>query len=561
MTDYFGYNVRLCMNITDIDDKIIIRAKEREIDFTKISRDMENEFFKDCEALNIRLPTVVTRVSEYVPEIVAFIQQIIDNGFAYESNGSVYFNVIKYSQSGDHTYAKLSPTSFGNLELLKEGEGALTEEQSEKINEQDFALWKKVKEGEPFWPSPWGNGRPGWHIECSAMAGAIFKEYPIDIHVGGVDLKFPHHDNEIAQSEAYYGCDNWVNNFWHTGHLHIKGKKMSKSLKNFTTIKEILQHKTAKQMRMLFLLHQWHTTMNYSPEDSFPEAEKKQKEFDEFFHNIKAVLRQCNIKETSQKWVAGDEQLEALLQQKQVAVREALCDNFDTPKAILHLSELVSATNIYCKQNPTEIKVPLLRQVSKFVFHILKCFGLYEDGDFPTVSAGAEDVIGPLMNALMKFRDDVKKNSDTGGKELFRLSDELRDDILPYLGIRLEDKGTQPSIWKYEDAATLIKERETKIADKAAKEEEKRLRKELDLKKKSTSGKDWFRTFETETYSKFDEETGLPTHMKKDDKPISDAIKNKLKKQQNSQQTKYEKWLKEEEAKASVEGNKEEGKE
>lgn len=136
MTDYFGYNVNLCMNITDIDDKIIMRSKERGIDFTKISRDMENEFFKDCEALNIRQPTVITRVSEYVPEIVDFIKKIIENGYAYESNGSVYFNVIKYSKADDHTYAKLEPTSFGNLELLKEGEGALTEEGavSEKVN-------------------------------------------------------------------------------------------------------------------------------------------------------------------------------------------------------------------------------------------------------------------------------------------------------------------------------------------------------------------------------------------------------------------------------------------
>ena len=136
MTDYFGYNVKMCMNITDIDDKIIIRANERGIKFDEISRNMENEFMKDCEALNIRLPTVITRVSEFIPEIVEFIAKIIENGFAYEANGSVYFNVIKYSESDDHTYAKLEPTSFGNMELLKEGEGALTSENAptEKVN-------------------------------------------------------------------------------------------------------------------------------------------------------------------------------------------------------------------------------------------------------------------------------------------------------------------------------------------------------------------------------------------------------------------------------------------
>lgn len=279
MSDYFGYNVKLCMNITDIDDKIIMRANDRGIKFEELSRQFETEFFKDCESLNIRLPTVITRVSEYVPEIVAFIQKIIDNGYAYESNGSVYFNVHKYSKSDNHTYAKLDPSKVGNMEALAEGEGALTAENAptEKTNPEDFALWKKAKEGEPRWQSPWGEGRPGWHIECSAMAASIFKEFPIDIHSGGVDLKFPHHDNEIAQSEAYYECDNWINNFWHTGHLHIDGLKMSKSLKNFTTIKEMLQTYSARQVRFMFLLHSWHVTMNYSQDDSFAEATAKER--------------------------------------------------------------------------------------------------------------------------------------------------------------------------------------------------------------------------------------------------------------------------------------------
>ena len=158
---------------------------------------MESEFLKDCESLNIRQPTIITRVSEYIPEIVAFISKIIDNGFAYQSNGSVYFNVSQYSASDNHTYAKLAPNAVGDSKLLAEGEGTLGDEK-EKQNERDFALWKKAKQNEPSWESPWGKGRPGWHIECSAMAGAIFKDYPIDIHSGGIDLKFPHHDNEIA---------------------------------------------------------------------------------------------------------------------------------------------------------------------------------------------------------------------------------------------------------------------------------------------------------------------------------------------------------------------------
>ena len=158
---------------------------------------------------------------------------------------------------------------------MQEGEGNNAEAFGKK-NPQDFALWKKAKENEPEWPSRWGAGRPGWHIECSAMAHEVFKEFPIDIHSGGVDLRFPHHDNELAQSEAYYGCDNWINHFWHTGHLHIEGLKMSKSLKNFITIDNFLKRNSAKQMRFLFLLHRWDSLMEFTAENSLKESIKKE---------------------------------------------------------------------------------------------------------------------------------------------------------------------------------------------------------------------------------------------------------------------------------------------
>lgn len=288
------------MNITDIDDKIIREANAQGKPFNHFSRHFETEFFDDMKRLNVELPDVVTRVSEFVPEIVTFIDKIIKNGYAYEANGSVYFNVVKYNDSDKHSYAKLEPKSAMDTEKVLEGEGVFTTdlESTEKVNKFDFALWKKSKEGEPSWDSPWGKGRPGWHIECSCMAAEFFKEWPIDIHSGGIDLRFPHHDNEIAQSEAYYECDQWINYFLHTGHLHIAGKKMSKSLKNFITIKHILTEYSARQVRFLFLLHQWDSLMNYTTEKSMPEAVEKERQFAEFFKTIKATLRQCNIKET-----------------------------------------------------------------------------------------------------------------------------------------------------------------------------------------------------------------------------------------------------------------------
>ena len=436
------------MNITDVDDKIIRKSIEANVDFTEISRKYEQEFFDDMKKLNVALPTVISRVSEYMPEIVAFIEKIIANGFAYESNGSVYFDVETFSANPSHTYNKLEPGASNDSELAMDGEGVLTDKNaqaSEKRSPKDFALWKKAKEGEPHWPSPWSEGRPGWHIECSAMAGALLPNPPFDIHTGGVDLKFPHHDNEIAQSEAYYNIDNWVNNFWHTGHLHIDGLKMSKSLKNFIKIKSILGTYNARQIRYVFLLHNWNTLMNYS-ETTWPEALAKDATFSEFFRTVKAHTRNVQIRNESQKWNERDFALKAELSRAQKAVRAALCDSFDTPTAIDELAKLVSAANVYIAQGQA-VKAPLILQISRWVFKILSCFGVYEAGETPAVetadgAAGAnvEDAITPVMNALANFRDEVKIKAKDGPKAMFDACDKVRDDVLPYLGIKIEDK-------------------------------------------------------------------------------------------------------------------------
>lgn len=232
--------------------------------FESLPRHWENEFHTDMELLNVKMPDVLTRVSEYVPQIVKFTQQIIANGLAYESNGSVYFDVNAFDKN--HHYAKLVPEAYGDMKSLHEGEGDLTiseDRLSEKRSPNDFALWKNSKSGEPWWESPWGKGRPGWHIECSAMASDICGSI-LDIHTGGVDLKFPHHDNELAQSEAHYNLQEWIKYFLHTGHLTISGCKMSKSLKNFITIRDALSKNSASQLRLAFLLHSWKDTLDYS---------------------------------------------------------------------------------------------------------------------------------------------------------------------------------------------------------------------------------------------------------------------------------------------------------
>lgn len=232
--------------------------------FTKLTTKFEGRFLEDVRALNCLDPDQITRVTEYGPQIVAFVSKVVDNGFAYAtSDGSVYFDINAFEAAGN-SYARLEPWNRNDKELQADGEGALTKKTSEKRSDSDFALWKSSKPGEPSWPSPWGKGRPGWHIECSAMASDKLGEQ-IDIHSGGIDLAFPHHDNELAQSEAYWlekshsHQHQWVNYFMHMGHLSIQGSKMSKSLKNFTTIREALERGdwTPRGLRIVFLLGGW----------------------------------------------------------------------------------------------------------------------------------------------------------------------------------------------------------------------------------------------------------------------------------------------------------------
>ena len=238
--------------------------------FTDLTRSMEDLFFDDMKALNVLQPDVIIRVTDTVPQIARFVERIVDKGFGYESEGSVYFDISAFEKAGN-TYARLKPESRGDKALQEEGEGSLSKNLGGKRSPGDFALWKKSKSGEPYWPSKWGNGRPGWHIECSVMASEILGAC-MDIHSGGIDLAFPHHDNELAQSEAYFfdaekGEHTWVRYFLHMGHLSISGSKMSKSLKNFQTIQDALATTyTSRGMRIVFLLGKWHDGVEISPD-------------------------------------------------------------------------------------------------------------------------------------------------------------------------------------------------------------------------------------------------------------------------------------------------------
>ena len=252
--EYRGYEVTFVQNFTDVDDKIIKRANEEGISSEEVAKKYIAEYFTDAHALGVREATVHPKATENIQQIIDLITTLIDKGYAYEVNGDVYYRTLKFKD-----YGKLSHQPIEDLQS-----GARIDVNDIKENPLDFALWKAAKPGEPFWESPWGKGRPGWHIECSAMSNRYLGK-TIDIHCGGSDLAFPHHENEIAQSEAANGC-KFVNYWLHNGFINIDNKKMSKSLGNFFTVREAAAVYGYNCIRMCMLMSDYRSPLNYSGE-------------------------------------------------------------------------------------------------------------------------------------------------------------------------------------------------------------------------------------------------------------------------------------------------------
>ena len=502
--------------------------------FSKLSRYWERHFNEDMATLNVLPPTVTTRVSEFIPENVSFIEKLVSKGFAYPTaDGSVYFDITAYEAAGHH-YAKLQPWNRGDESLIADGEGALTSDKAStlpntlestlpqsKKGKHDFALWKASKAGEPSWDCPWGKGRPGWHIECSVMASEVLGGQ-VDIHSGGIDLAFPHHDNEIAQSEAFWDgcCDasnatadgkhQWINYFLHMGHLNIHGSKMSKSLKNFVSVREALQRGgwTSRGLRIVFLQGGWKDGIEVR-EGVLAEAKNWEGVVNKFFARVKALIAEQEEAEKAGQFVPQPwGELEAALREDLDKARKnldlALCDSFNTAAAMTVLLDLIAATNAYLTKTTS---LSLVMEVARWITRVTNIFGLDSvttpngadrigwSGDAASGAQNAEETALPYIRLLSSFRDRVRAigiadPKSPAAKELLALCDRIRDIELADLGVSLDDREAgegKPALVKFvpaEELRAAREDKERKAVEREAKKEEQRLKLEEDKRKR-----------------------------------------------------------------------------
>lgn len=407
--EYRGYDVNYVSNFTDVDDKMINEARKEHTTVEKLAERYIKAFMEDTEALNIEPATLHPRATHEIKEIINFVQDLIDKGFAYEVDGDVYYRARKFPNYGQLSDQNIAELEEGASEHINE------EEQSKKEDPIDFALWKAQKaEDEIAWDSPWGKGRPGWHIECSVMSTKYLDD-TIDIHGGGQDLEFPHHENEIAQSEAKTG-KKFVNYWMHNGFVTVgkKQEKMSKSLHNFVTVHDILEQIDPQVLRFYMSSVQYRRPINYS-EDGLKQAETVLKRYQNTLRNLDARLNDKN--ETLE-----DSGLRDDLTQAKAEFIEAMDDDFNVQNALSIMYDLATTLNNHLQKE--QVDKPALKRAKKLLIAWLEIFGV----SFKEEPAENDDEI----EKLIAQRDEARKNKD------WAESDRLRDE-LQAKGIVIED--------------------------------------------------------------------------------------------------------------------------
>jgi cysteinyl-tRNA synthetase len=432
---YKGYDVTYVRNFTDVDDKIINRAQEEGVGTEEIATRYIEEFYTDMGALGLLPPTVEPKATEHIPEMIALVQQLIERGHAYAVDGDVYFAVESFPE-----YGKLSKRSLDEMQA-----GARVEVDEKKRNPLDFALWKAAKPGEPSWQSPWGEGRPGWHIECSAMSQKYLGD-TLDIHGGGKDLIFPHHENEIAQAEGATGRP-FVRYWLHNGFVNIDKEKMSKSLGNFLTIKEIVKSYHPEAVRFFLLSRHYRSPVDYSTE-GMEDARRNLERFYQTLARIDEIIVQTKESDSVSEGLSPEEMaVYRRAEEFTTHFEEAMDDDFNTAVAIAVLFELSHDLNRLL-QDPSP-HAPQVLQKGKEAFAVAgEVLGIFQEDPQAFLEKERQRKVQALtltseeIDKLITERNEARKNKNWGR------ADEIRDQLASQ-GIILED-GPQGTTWRVE---------------------------------------------------------------------------------------------------------------
>ncbi|MDU9416907.1 cysteine--tRNA ligase [Staphylococcus lloydii] len=393
--EYQGYEVIYVSNFTDVDDKLINRSKELNESVEMIAERYINAFYEDTGALNVRRATSNPRVMNHMDDIIQFIQDLVDEGYAYVSGGDVYYRTRKFED-----YGKLSHQSLNDLKV-----GARIEQGEQKEDALDFTLWKAAKEGEISWDSPFGKGRPGWHIECSVMA---YKELgaTMDIHAGGTDLQFPHHENEIAQSEAHNHA-TFANYWMHNGFINIDNEKMSKSLGNFVLVHDIIKEIDPDVLRFFMISVHYRSPINYNMEL----VNAARNGLERIRNSYKAIIERAEIATDVTDQTDYITEINKILAQ----FEEVMNDDFNTANAITAWFELTKLANKFVLENTTSLAVlERFKEVYQIFSDVL---------GVPLVGQEAEVLLDEDIEALIEERNEARKNKD------FARADEIRDSL------------------------------------------------------------------------------------------------------------------------------------
>ncbi len=406
--EFKGFDVKYVMNLTDVDDKIIKKSNEEKIEARTVAEKYTKAFFEDINKLKIKKADINPKATEHIEDIISMIKELKANGLAYEAAGNVFYDVRKFKG-----YGKLSGKKLDELES-----GARVEVNVEKKDPLDFALWKKAKEGEPYWKSPWGEGRPGWHIECSAMSCKHLGE-TFDIHAGGHDLIFPHHENEIAQSEGATR-KKFVNYWIHFGFLNIDNEKMSKSLGNFFTARDILKKYSAEAIRLAFAQTHYAGPLNFSDE-LLSSAEKGLEKINNLTEKIEEEIK-ANV--------TNGVTPEFDFEKNKSDFASAMDDDFNSPQACAVIFDFIREVNRTISENE-KINTEFYAEVKNFLKQTAE--GVLGILDFSKViKQNGSELQNELIELFIKIRTDAKKEKN------FTLADKIRDE-LKEIGITLQD--------------------------------------------------------------------------------------------------------------------------